>query len=71
MLDTPKGSLIAYATSPGQTALDGAGRNSPYTTQLLRQIPIPRRPMELMFKAVRRGVYARHWASRRPGRHPQ
>ena len=56
MMNTPKGSLIAYATSPGQTALDGAGRHSPYTTQLLRQIPVPRRPMELMFKAVRDGV---------------
>jgi uncharacterized caspase-like protein len=52
-MDTPKGSLIAYATSPGKTALDGAGRNSPYTRHLLRHIPVPGRPMEPMFKAVR------------------
>jgi uncharacterized caspase-like protein len=56
MMNTPKGSLIAYATSPGQTALDGEGRHSPYTAQLLQQIPVPKRPMELMFKAVREGV---------------
>jgi uncharacterized caspase-like protein len=55
-MDTPKGSLVAYATSPGRTAWDGANRNSPYTAQLLRQIPVPGRPVELMFKAVRVGV---------------
>jgi len=55
-MDAPKGSLIAYSTSPGKTAEDGTGRNSPYTTHLLREIPQPRRPIELMFKAVRVGV---------------
>ena len=29
------GTLIAYATAPGQTALDGQGANSPFTTSLL------------------------------------
>ena len=55
-MDAPKGSLIAYSTSPRKTAEDGTGRNSPYTTHLLREIPQPRRPIELMFKAVRVGV---------------
>ena len=55
-MDAPKGSLIAYSTSPGKTAEDGTGRNSPYTTHLLREISQPRRPIELMFKAVRVGV---------------
>lgn len=32
----PEGTLIAYATSPGDTALDGSGENSPYTTELAR-----------------------------------
>jgi uncharacterized caspase-like protein len=31
--------LIAYATSPGQVALDGTGRNSPFTTALLNRLP--------------------------------
>jgi Caspase domain/Sel1 repeat len=55
-MDTVEGSLIAYATSPGKTAADGDGRNSPYTAQLLRQLPKPRVPVELMFKAVREAV---------------
>ncbi|MCM2370209.1 caspase family protein [Aporhodopirellula aestuarii] len=32
----PEGTLIAYATAPGQTALDGAGTNSPYTAELAK-----------------------------------
>jgi hypothetical protein len=56
IMEAPKGSLIAYATSPGKTALDGEGPHSPYTTQLLRQLPVPGRIMESMFKAVREAV---------------
>ena len=56
VMDAPKGTLIAYATSPKKTALDGTGRNSPYTARLLREVPIPGRPIELVFKAVRLGV---------------
>ena len=56
VMDAPKGALIAYATSPKKTAADGTGRNSPYTARLLREIPIPGRPIELVFKAVRLGV---------------
>jgi len=55
-MDAPQGSLIAYATSPQKTASDGTGRNSPYTAHLLREIPLPGRPIELLFKAVRVGV---------------
>jgi uncharacterized caspase-like protein len=51
-----EGTLIAYATSPGKTAADGTGRNSPFTASLLREIPQPQRPIELMFKAVRARV---------------
>jgi uncharacterized caspase-like protein len=51
-----EGTLIAYATSPGKTAADGAGRNSPFTASLLRELPQPQRPIELMFKAVRARV---------------
>jgi len=42
----------------GKTAEDGTGRNSPYTAHLLREMPQPERPIELMFKAVRVGVQA-------------
>lgn len=56
VMDAPRGTLIAYATSPKKTASDGVGHNSPYTARLLREIPIPGRPIELVFKAVRLGV---------------
>ncbi len=51
-----EGTLIAYATSPGNTASDGYGRNSPYTKHLLRLMPTPNLPIELLFKKVRVAV---------------
>lgn len=34
----PKGTLIAFGTSPGQIAKDGSGRNGAYTAALLQHI---------------------------------
>ena len=51
-----KGALIAYSTSPGNTAADGTGRNSPYTTHLLKQIYTPNRPIQLMLTDVAKSV---------------
>jgi uncharacterized caspase-like protein len=53
---TVKGTLIAYATAPGTVAFDGDGRNSPYTTALLRNMTIPSLDVEQMFKQVRAEV---------------
>jgi len=36
-----EGTLIAFATGPGQVALDGAGKHSPFTSALLRHIATP------------------------------
>lgn len=55
-MDAPKGSLIAYATAPGKTAIDGSGRNGIYTQELLRQIRTPGLPLEAVLKNVRRSV---------------
>jgi len=55
-VETPKGALIAYATSLGEIANDGTGRNSPFTTHLLREALVSGRPIELVFKAVRVAV---------------
>ena len=52
----PNGTLIAYATSPGDVAADGRGRNSPYTKNILKFIHEPGLPIELMFKKVRNSV---------------
>lgn len=51
-----EGTLIAYSTSPGNVALDGTGRNSPYTRQLIDLMKQPELPIELVFKQVRQKV---------------
>ncbi|MEI2780122.1 MAG: SUMF1/EgtB/PvdO family nonheme iron enzyme [Candidatus Competibacter sp.] len=52
-MDAPTGSIIAYATAPGTVAADGAGRNSPYTAQLLPAMRAPGLGIEQLFKQVR------------------
>ena len=54
----PRGTLIAYATSPGQTASDGRGRNGAYTAALLQHIVTPDCSIETMFKRVRNTLSA-------------
>ena len=55
-LDAPPGTLLAYATAPGNTAIDGDGENGLYTEHLLREIKVPEAKVEDMFKRVRLGV---------------
>jgi uncharacterized protein YkwD len=57
-LQAPRGSLIAYATSPGAVAVDGNGRNSFYTQLLLEAMRTPGMRVEQVFKQVRKGVLA-------------
>jgi hypothetical protein len=54
----PRGTLIAYATSPGQTASDGRGRNGAYTAALLQHLATPDCSIETMFKRVRNTLSA-------------
>jgi len=54
----PKGSFISYATSPGDLARDGEGRNSPYTKSLLQYMKQPGLPIEGVFKKVRQTLDA-------------
>lgn len=53
-VDAPPGTLIAYATAPGNVAEDGdvRGGNGLYTQHLLREMTRPA-PVEAMFKRVR------------------
>ncbi|MBF0356649.1 MAG: caspase family protein [Alphaproteobacteria bacterium] len=37
----PKGTVISYATQPGNTASDGSGKNSPYTEALATAVSTP------------------------------
>jgi uncharacterized protein (TIGR02145 family) len=52
-MNAPKGSLIAYATSPGSTASDGSGENGLYTSAILESIKIPNITILEMFQNVR------------------
>ena len=57
--DAPPGSLLAYATAPGNTASDGAGANSLYTENLLRELKVRNAKIEDVFKRVRLEVRRR------------
>jgi len=58
-MNAPSGSLIAYSTAPGKTALDGGGgKNSPYTSALLEHISTPDITVIEMFQEVRSAVMA-------------
>jgi len=55
-VDAPVGTLLAYATSPGNTASDGEGENGLYTANLLREMRAPDSKVEDIFKRVRLNV---------------
>lgn len=54
----PRGTIVAYATSPGQTALDGTGRNGAFTAALLLHINTVNVAIEDLFKRVRNTLSA-------------
>lgn len=54
--DAPAGSLLAYATAPGQVASDGAGKNGLYTENLLRELARRGTRIEDALKRVRLNV---------------
>ena len=51
-MDAISGSLVAYATAPGQLAKDGSGRNGVYTGELLRQMSEPGVGLLELFNSV-------------------
>ena len=50
--DAPPGSLLAYATSPGNTAADGEGENGLYTENLLRELETPEPPRSRTYSSA-------------------
>lgn len=52
------GTLISYATQPGNVALDGDGRNSPYTAALKTHITTPNEDITSVLINVRNDVMA-------------
>jgi hypothetical protein len=65
-MDAPSGSLVAYATSPGRTAADGAGKNGLYTEALLKYIQQRGLQIEEVFKNVRREVESKSGGKQTP-----
>lgn len=41
VVQAPAGSMVVYSTAPDQVALDGTGKDSPFTAALLRNISTP------------------------------
>jgi len=50
------GTLISYATAPGEKALNGTGGNSPYAKRLVELMMKPNMSVEMMFKELRSKV---------------
>lgn len=55
-VDAGIGSYIAFSTQPGNVALDGAGRNSPFTSALLRHITSANDDLHELMRKVRGDV---------------
>lgn len=55
-LDAPPNTLIAFATAPGRVAMDGAGRNSPYTAKLVESMQRRGLTIAEVFRQVRTDV---------------
>jgi len=51
-IDKTQGMVVAYATSADDVAADGTGRNSPYTTALLKRLQEPGLEIEIMFRRI-------------------
>jgi uncharacterized caspase-like protein len=55
-VQTGVGTFIAFSTQPGNVALDGAGRNSPFTAALVNRIKEPGRNLTALMIEVRKDV---------------
>ncbi|MEP1206576.1 MAG: caspase family protein [Rhizobiaceae bacterium] len=53
VVESGVGTLISYATQPGNVALDGDGENSPFTSSLLKHIETPGEDIAVILRKVR------------------
>lgn len=65
-IETPASMMIVYATEPGKVALDGTGRNSPFTAALLRHIDTEGASISDVMIAVRNDVLSETGGKQRP-----
>ena len=52
IMNAPTGTIISFSTAPGNTALDGKGRNSPYTAAFLHTLDVPNLDIFHFFQKV-------------------
>lgn len=52
IMNAPSGTIISYSTAPGKTALDGEGRNSPYSEAFLYTLDMPNLDVFHFFQKV-------------------
>lgn len=57
-VDTGVGTFIAYSTQPGNVALDGSGKNSPFTTALAKHVRAEGRDLTSVMIETRKDVLA-------------
>ena len=57
-VDAGVGTFVAFSTQPGNVALDGNGRNSPFASALTKRIKEPGRNLNAIMIDVRRDVLA-------------
>jgi uncharacterized caspase-like protein len=57
-IEPPGSVLVAFAAKHGTTADDGRGRNSPFTTALLRNLEVPGLEINYLFRNVHDEVYS-------------
>src|ERR1700719_2166166 len=68
-IDKTQGMVVAYATAADEVAQDGQGRNSPFTTALLKRLQEPGLKIEMMFRRVAYDVNAQTGGRQRPRHH--
>jgi hypothetical protein len=56
-IESKGGTLVAFSTSPGATAADGAGEHSPFAAAFLKFVREPGLPVEQLFRRVRLAVH--------------
>jgi hypothetical protein len=60
------GLLIGFATAPGEVALDGQGKNSPFTTALLKHLPTKGIEIQQVMTRIKSDVYQVTGKQQRP-----
>jgi len=65
-IDKTQGMVVAYATAADEVAIDGQGRNSPFTAALLKRLQEPGLEIGIMFRRVASDVNSQTGGRQRP-----